>query len=74
MFNTTSNEFTWVAGANSSTNAGTAVAGAYGVEDPSYTPIGRYNSGGGALDDDGNIWIFGGKYSASRFFCSRRPK
>ncbi len=65
-FNPVSNEWTWVKGSNpitSGVNPG-PVYGLLGVPSPSNTPGGR-DSSASWLDDNGNLWLYGGESSTS---------
>jgi len=56
-YNKTTNLWTWIAGITST--AGTATAGASGVESSGNTPPALYGHGA-TLDESGNIWVMGG--------------
>ena len=53
------NQWTWMKGSNGSGAATVAVYGSLGVEDAANVPGGR-NGGFNWVDNDGNLWLFGG--------------
>jgi N-acetylneuraminic acid mutarotase len=62
MFNTTTNQWTWVSGSNVINPV--AVYGGLGVAASTNMPGGRFGAAGWT-DQAGNLWIFGG-YSVCR--------
>jgi len=66
-YNVTTNQWTWISGSNTFNQAG--VYGTQGTPDANNIPSARQN-GVTWVDNDGNLWLFGGQKSGTNTFLN----